>query len=75
MLFNILADATEDNAKLGAQAIDVAHRTHNKFLDAIGVNSILPSPIKDLADKVYNTNQRLVLNAGHESAEFMRKIE
>lgn len=34
MLFGILADAVEDNANLGAQAIDIAHRTHNGVLNA-----------------------------------------
>ncbi|KAK7018709.1 hypothetical protein VNI00_018302 [Paramarasmius palmivorus] len=46
--FNVLADATEDNSKLGAKIIDVAHR---------------------------NANEELVPAVGHQSAEFLRKID
>ena len=75
MFFNVLADATEENSKLGAQAIGVAHRTHVGLLDATGVNKIIPSPVKELTDGVYRTNQKLVLGAGNKSAKLLRKLE
>lgn len=45
MFFNILADATDENAELAAQAVNVAHRTHNGVLDAIGIKNLIPTPI------------------------------
>lgn len=75
MSFNVLADATEDISELGAQAIDVAHRTHNGLLDAVGINSILPAPVKDLTDGAFRTNQKLVLDAGQMGAGALRKLE
>lgn len=75
MFFNILADATEENSKLSAKAIGVAHRTHVGLLDATGVNKLIPAPMKKLTDGLYRTNQKLVLGAGHKGAKFLRKLE
>jgi hypothetical protein len=75
MLFNVLADATEDNSKLAARAVGVAHRAHNNLLSASGVDSILPNAVKDFTDGAFRTNQNLILGVGHKSAEVLRKIE
>ncbi|ROV96528.1 hypothetical protein VMCG_07771 [Cytospora schulzeri] len=75
MLFGVLADAAEADANLGAEAIDVAHRTHNGVLDAIGVNRIVPNPVKNVTDSAYDTSQSLVLNAGQKTAAFLRTID
>lgn len=75
MLFNVLADVTEENAELGAKAIQVAQRTHNGVLDAIGVNKFLPTPVKDLTDQAFQLPQNIVLGTGHTSANVLRKIE
>ncbi|GAB1521009.1 hypothetical protein RhiTH_004099 [Rhizoctonia solani] len=72
--FNILADATEDHSKLGGKAIDVAHRTHNGILNAVGVSKILPSPVKSLADGVFDANKALVEGAGSTTAGMLRSI-
>ncbi|KAF4960675.1 hypothetical protein FGADI_754 [Fusarium gaditjirri] len=55
-LFDILADAVEDAGNLGAETVDLAHRTHNGVLDSI----------------VYNTNEQLVRGAGHAGASILR---
>ncbi|CUA69686.1 hypothetical protein RSOLAG22IIIB_08609 [Rhizoctonia solani] len=70
--FNILANATEANSKLGAGAVDVAHRTQNNLLNAVGIGKILPNPIKNLADSVYNMNRDLILGAGHTGAGILQ---
>lgn len=75
MFFNIIADSVEDNAELAAQAVDVAHRTQNGVLDAIGINGILPTPIKDLNDKVYDTNENIVRESGRWTAGFLRSFK
>lgn len=75
MFFNIVADSVEDNADLAAQAVGVAHRTQNGVLDAIGINGILPTPIKDLNDKVYDANENLVRETGRKTATLLRKFE
>ncbi len=75
MLFNDIADAVEDKAKLGAQIIGTAHRTQNMILNATGVNSIIPSPVKHITDSIYRANQKFVLDAGRTSAAVLRKIE
>lgn len=69
----VLADAAEDNSKLSAEAIGVAHRTHRGLLDAVGIN--IPNPVKNLTDSIYRTNQKIVLGAGHKTAEALRKLE
>ena len=56
MFFNVLADASEENAELEAQVIDVARRTHASVLDAVGVSSILPSPVRNIADSALKTS-------------------
>ncbi|KAI1776625.1 cysteine proteinase [Hypoxylon cercidicola] len=75
MFFNIVADSAEDNADLAAQAVGVAHRTHNGVFDAIGVNSILPTPIKDLNDKLYDANENIVRETGRKTATLLRKFD
>lgn len=71
MFFNILADAIEDNADLGAEAVEVARRTNNGILDATGINKILPSPVRNLNNSVYDANKKIILGVGHGSARFL----
>ncbi|KAF3061038.1 hypothetical protein GL218_03861 [Daldinia childiae] len=75
MFFNTIADSVEDNADLAAQAVGVAHRTQNGVLDAIGINGILPTPIRDLNDKVYDANENLVRETGRKTATLLRKFD
>ncbi|KAI1807327.1 cysteine proteinase [Daldinia bambusicola] len=75
MFFGVVADSVEDNADLAAQAVGVAHRTHNGVFDAIGVNRILPTAVKDLNDKVYDANENLVRETGRKTATLLRKFE
>ncbi|RAL58895.1 hypothetical protein DID88_009315 [Monilinia fructigena] len=75
MFFNIIADSVEDNAELAAEAVNVAHRTQNGILDAIGINGILPTPIKDFNDKVYDTNENLVRESGRWTAGLLRNFD
>ncbi|KEP46627.1 papain cysteine protease family protein [Rhizoctonia solani 123E] len=72
--FNTLADATEDSSKLGAQAIDVAQRTHNGLLDAAGVGKALPNPVKHLTDGVFDTSENVVLDTGDKTAGMLRTV-
>ncbi|QRV81332.1 papain cysteine protease family protein [Ceratobasidium sp. AG-Ba] len=72
--FNILAGAAEENFNLGAEAIDVAHRTHNGLFDALGVNNILPTPVKNLTDGIYDTNRAIVSATGKKTAGVLRTI-
>ncbi|XXH00868.1 hypothetical protein Hte_007219 [Hypoxylon texense] len=75
MVFNIFANAIEESAKLGAQAIDNARRTHNEVLDATGVNDVIPPTLQTLNDEVYDADKNLVLKAGHMGAAVLRGID
>ncbi|KAL7932150.1 hypothetical protein V8C35DRAFT_329150 [Trichoderma chlorosporum] len=75
MLFNVLADVAEDNARLSARVVNAAHRTHNGIFDATGINSILPSPVKNITDSVFQANENIVLGIGEKSAAFLRAID
>ncbi|KAF3767087.1 cysteine proteinase [Cryphonectria parasitica EP155] len=73
-LFKVVADSVEDSADLAAQAVGIAHRTQNGVLDATGVNDILAAPIKDISDKIYDTNENLVRETGRKTATLLRKF-
>ncbi|KAL2887508.1 putative peptidase C1-like protein L477 [Ceratocystis lukuohia] len=75
MLFHILADATKENTKLGAKAINVAHRTHNGVLNATGLGGFIPSPVQNLTDNLYAINESLVRGAGRQAASFLQQLD
>ena len=45
------------------------------LLDALGVNDIIPDPVKSLTDDIFHAEEKLVLHAGHKTAEVLRKLE
>ncbi|KAI1380275.1 cysteine proteinase [Hypoxylon crocopeplum] len=75
MFLDFIADAVEDSANLAAQAVDVAHRTQNGVFDATGVNGIIPTSIRNLNDRVYDTNENLIREAGHDTTTLLREFD
>ncbi|KAL1892576.1 hypothetical protein Cpir12675_004464 [Ceratocystis pirilliformis] len=75
MFFQILADAAKENTKLGAKAINVAHRTHNGVLNATGLGGFIPSPVQKLTDSLYDINENLIRGAGRQAASFLQQLD
>lgn len=72
--FKVLADAAEENSKIQARAIGLVHRTHNGILEATGINSILPTSVRNFSDGMFRTHQQLALDTGTAGANVLRNI-
>ncbi|QRW20516.1 tigger transposable element-derived protein 6 [Rhizoctonia solani] len=59
-------ELTEEQISLGVDRLQLD--THNGILNAVGVSKILPSPVKSLADGVFDANKALVEGAGSTTA-------